>query len=96
MLSKPSPSQTATVAGVGTTAAVGGAYAGAVASLTGPAANLGGYIISAKVLGGATHVVAAPMIAAVGGPAVVAGAAAVGAGALVFGSVYTIGRLLKR
>jgi hypothetical protein len=81
----------ALTAGASTTAAVGGAYTGAVATLSGPVANLGGYAISAKVLGGATHVAAAPLIAAVGGPAIVAGAAAVGAGALVYGSVRAIG-----
>lgn len=88
-------SQAATTAGVATTAGIGGAYWGAVASLTGPAANLGGYIISAKVLGGAAHVAAAPVIAAVGGPAVVAGAVAVAGGAAVAGTIYAVGNVLE-
>jgi hypothetical protein len=86
------------VGGVATTAGTGGAMVGATAMLTGPAANLGGYIILAKVASvlGTSSVAWAPIVAAVGGPAVVGAAVAVGAGVVVGGTLYGAASALRR
>jgi hypothetical protein len=86
------------VSGVATTAGTGGAMVGATAMLTGPAANLGGYIVLAKVAGflGMSSAPLAPVVAAIGGPAVVGAVVALGAGAMVGGTFYRAAKLLRR
>lgn len=87
----------ALAAGATTSAATTGTFIAVTASLSGPAANLGGYATAQIVVGSTVSSLAGPalatVISTVGGPVVAGGIVVVGAGALVFGGVKLIGRL---
>jgi hypothetical protein len=81
--------------GVAGSAATGGTLIGMTASLSGPAANLGGYAVAQSLLAGSGFAgpALATTIATLGGPVVAGGLVVAGVGGLLYGGCKLIGKL---
>lgn len=87
------PIEAAIKFGIAGTAGTIGALGGITAAISWPASNIGGYIVAARLLGGGAATGA--KVAALGGPAVVAGLASLGVGTVLALLAFSIARVLK-
>ncbi len=88
------PVEAAVKFGIAGVAGTAGALTGITASIAWPASNIGGYIVAARILGGGAATGA--KVAALGGPAIVAGLASLGVGAGLAVLAFSIAKALEK
>jgi len=87
------PVEAAIKFGIAGAAGTVGTLGGITAAISWPASNIGGYIVAARLLGGGAATGA--KVAALGGPAVVAGLASLGVGTALALLAFSIAKVLK-